>query len=159
MVGPISVILLDTYVRRKKNETDELYNASKSYHRNIKLKLEFDLTKFLDKEIIRSNSKITTQVYNKMKKLPVHCTSKMPVRYKHNAIIAELLRAKKIASNLDIEIKCIVNKYTGAGLSSKFVRSIMNNFDSGKDNLTVCNAKTRLNEHKEKKKNLNQLRI
>ena len=60
-----------------------------------------------------------------------------------------MLRAKKIASNLDIEIKCIVNKYTGAGLSSKFVRSIMNNFDSGKDNLTVCNAKTRLNEHKE----------
>ena len=27
----------DTYVRRKKNETDELYNALNSYHQNIKL--------------------------------------------------------------------------------------------------------------------------
>ena len=64
----------DTYVRRKKNETDELYNALNSYHQNIKLTLELNPTKFLDTKIIRSNGKITTQVYNKMKKLPVHWT-------------------------------------------------------------------------------------
>ena len=133
MGGPISVVLLDiyvckmeedivtpskplfykryvddTYVRRKKNETDELYNALNSYHQNIKLTLELNPTKFLDTEIIRSNGKITTQVYNKMKKLPVHWTSKIPVRYKRNAIIGELHRAQKIASNFDIEINVLL---------------------------------------------------
>ena len=100
MAGPISVVLSDIYVckiedytvtpskplfykrcvddtyvrRKKKNETDELYNALSSYHQNIKLTLELDQVKILDTEIIRSNCKIITQVYNKMKKLPVHWT-------------------------------------------------------------------------------------
>ena len=60
----------DNYVKRKKNETDELSNVFNLYHQNIKLTLEMDPTKFLDTEIIRSNGKITTQVYNKLKKLP-----------------------------------------------------------------------------------------
>ena len=127
----------DTYVRRKKTETDELYNALNSYHQNIKLALELNPTKFLDTEIIRSNGKITTQVYNKMKKLPVQWTLKIPVRYKRNAIKGELHRAKKIASNFDIEVKRIVNKYTAAGFPSRFVLSIMDNFNSGKDNLII----------------------
>ena len=88
----------DTYVRRKKNETDALFNALK---------------------------------------LPVHWTSKIPVRYKRNAIIGELQRAKKSTSNFDFEIKCIVNKYTAAGFPCRFVRSITDNFDSGKDNLSI----------------------
>ena len=46
-------------------------------------------------------------------------------------------RAKKIASNFDIEIKRIVKKYTAAGFPSRFVLSIMDNFDSGKDNLII----------------------
>ena len=56
----------DNYVKRKKNETDELSNVFNLYHQNIKLTLEMDPTKFLDTEIIRSNGKITTQVYNKL---------------------------------------------------------------------------------------------
>ena len=71
----------DTNARRKINGTDELFNALNSYHQNIKLTLELDIAKFLYTEIIRSNGKITTQVYQKMKKLPVHWTSKIPVRY------------------------------------------------------------------------------
>ena len=35
----------DTYVRRKKNKTDELYNALNSFHQNIKMTLELDPTK------------------------------------------------------------------------------------------------------------------
>ena len=99
--------------------------------------LELDPIKFLDTEIIRSNSKITTQLSNKMKKLPAHCTSKIPVRYKRNSIIGELHRAKKIASKFDMEIKCIVNKYTAVGFPSRFVHSIIDNFDSSKDNLII----------------------
>ena len=59
------------------------------------------------------------------------------VQYKRYAIIGELHRAKKIASNFDIEIKGTVNKYTATGFRSRFVRSIMYKFDGGKDNLIV----------------------
>ena len=72
-----------------------------------------------------------------MKKLLGHWTSKIPVRYKNNAIIGEFHRAKKIASNFDIEIKRIVKKYTAAGFPSRFVLSIIDNFDSGKYNLII----------------------
>ena len=53
-----------TYVRRKKNDTDELYNVWNSYQQNIKPTLELDPIKFLYTEInlIRSNDKIVTQV-------------------------------------------------------------------------------------------------
>ena len=59
------------------------------------------------------------------------------VQYKRYAIIGELHRAKKIASNFDFEIKRTVNKYTATGFRSRFVRSIMYKFDGGKDNLIV----------------------
>ena len=56
-----------------------------------------------------------------MKKLPVHWTSKIPMRYKRNAIIGELHRTKKIASNFDIEIKRIITKYAAARFPNRFV--------------------------------------
>ena len=59
------------------------------------------------------------------------------MRYKRNAIIGELHRAKKIASNFDIEIKRIVKKYTAAGFASRFALSVIDNLDSGKDNLII----------------------
>ena len=59
------------------------------------------------------------------------------MKYKHNAIIGELQQAKKSAFNFNMEIKCIVNKYTAAGFSSRFVYSIIDNFDSGKDNMIM----------------------
>ena len=121
----------------KKNEIDELYNVLISYHQNAKLTLELDQTKYLDTEIIRSNGKIITQEYNKMKKLPVYWTSKISVRYRRNAIIGELHKAKKIASNFGMKIKRIVNKYTAARFPSRFHHSIIDNFDSGKDNLFI----------------------
>ena len=75
-----------------------------------------------------------------MKKLPVHWTSKIPVRYKRNAIINELHKAKKIPSNSDIEIKRIISKYTAAGFPSRFVHSIINKVNSGKGNLMTPNG-------------------
>ena len=56
---------------KEKNKTGKLYNASISYHQNINLILELDPMKFLDTEIIPSNSKITIQLCNKMKKFHV----------------------------------------------------------------------------------------
>ena len=48
-----------------------------------------------------------------------------------------MLRDKNIASYFDIEIKRDVNKYTAVGFPSRFVRSMIYNFDSDKDNLII----------------------
>ena len=52
----------DTYVRRKKNDVDKLFEELNSYHKNIKLTLEVNQTKFLDTELVREKGQITTQV-------------------------------------------------------------------------------------------------
>ena len=70
----------DTYVRRKKHETDKLFIDLNSYHENIELTLEINPNKFLDTEIICTNQEIKTQVYNKAKKLPVHWSLKFPYK-------------------------------------------------------------------------------
>ena len=85
-----------------------------------------------------------------MKILPVHSISKIPVIYKRNGIIGELHRAKKIACNFDTQIKSIIKKYTGAGFFSRIIRSIIDHFNGGKGNLTVCNGKIRWNEREDK---------
>ena len=72
-----------------------------------------------------------------MKKLRGNWTSKISVRYKCNAIIGKLHRAKKVASNFDMEIKLIASKYTAARFLIRLVHSIIDNFDSGKDNLII----------------------
>ena len=105
----------DTYVRRKKHETDKLFIDLSSYHENIELTLEINPNKFLDTEIIGTNHGIKTQVYNKAKKLPVHWSYKVPHKYKRNAITGELHRAKRIVSNFDDETKRIRSKYKDAG--------------------------------------------
>ena len=46
-------------------------------------------------------------------------------------------RAKTIASNFDLEIKRIVNKCKAARFPDRFVCSIVDNFNSGKENLIM----------------------
>ena len=62
----------DTYIRRKKNVNDELFQNLNCYHTNIKLSLEENPRKFLDTEIIRKNNTISTQVYTKFTKFSVN---------------------------------------------------------------------------------------
>ena len=96
---------------RKKNDADKLFQKLNSYNENIKLTLEVNPTKFLDTELVRENGEITAQVFSKSIKLTVHWSSKIPVRYKHNAITGKLHRAKRIVSDFNKELKKIRQKY------------------------------------------------
>ena len=60
--------------------------------------------KLLDTEI-RHNLAIITKLYKRPKTFPVHCSSKIPLRYKRNAITEELHRTNIIASNFGNELK------------------------------------------------------
>ena len=101
----------DTYVKRKRNESDTLFDALNSYHPNIKFTLEQNPKRFLDTQIIKENNGVKTQVFVKKSMYPVHWSSKVPFRYKKNAINGELHRAKKISSNFQSEIARIKAKF------------------------------------------------
>ena len=96
-----------------------------------------DPNKFLDAKVNRSNGKGTTQLYNKRKKIPLHSTSKTPVRYYRNAIAVELHRTKKVVCSFSIGIKHVVNKYTAGGFFTRFIRSVIDNFNNGQDHLIL----------------------
>ena len=93
----------DTHVGTKKNDVDKLFEELNSYNENIKLRLKVNPTKFLNIELFGGNGEIKTQVFSKSIKFSVHWISKLPVRYKCNAITGELHRAKRIASDFNKE--------------------------------------------------------
>ena len=119
------------------HETDKLFIDLYSYHENIKLTLEINPNKFLDTEIICTNQGIKTQVYNKAKMFPVHWSSKVPYKYKRNAITRELHRAKRIAWNFDDKTNRITNKYTDAGYPKHVIENTIKIFNRKKDELLI----------------------
>ena len=114
-----------------------LFEKLNFHNENIKLTLEVNLTKFLDTELVTENGEITMQVFSKSTKLPVHWSSKIPVRYKRNAVTEELNRAKRIASDFNEELNRIRQKYQNAGLSLKFINETICNFEIGKEEMII----------------------
>ena len=65
VVKPLKLIFYkhymdDTYVKRKRNESDTVFGALNLYHANIKFKLEQYPKSFLDTQIIKENNRIKT---------------------------------------------------------------------------------------------------
>ena len=88
----------DIINRRDKNQPDDLLRKLNSNHPNMKYKVEVKPEFFLDTKIGNSNDVMTTEAKRNERKLPVHLSSKVPKRYKRNAIISDLNRATRIAS-------------------------------------------------------------
>ena len=84
-------------------------------------------------EVFGPTIEIKTQVYNKAKKLPAHWSSKVPYKYKRNAITGELHRAKRIVSNFDNETKNIRNKCRVARYPKHVIENTIKKFNSKKD--------------------------
>ena len=78
-----------------------------------------------------------TKVWNKSKKLPVHWSSKIPTRYKRNAITGEFHRAKRIANGFNFEVKCITKKFLSAGLPKNFIRNTFEYFNKDEDDYKI----------------------
>ena len=119
------------------NEADTLFDALNSYHPNIKFTLEQNPKKFLDTQIIKENNQIKTQVFVKKSMYPVHWSSKVPFRYKKNAINGELHRARKISSNLQLETARIKAKFSKVGFPHKVIENTINNFNNVDEELMI----------------------
>ena len=92
----------DVINRRKKNKPDSLFSAINYYHPNINFTVEENPTKFLDTKMEIVDGKVTTSVYRKPNKLPIHCSSRVPKRYKRNTINGDLNRSYRISMNFEI---------------------------------------------------------
>ena len=77
------------------------------------------------------------QVFSNSTKLPVHWSSKIPVRYKRNAITGELNRAKRITPDFNKELKRIRQKYRNAGFSLKSINETICNSERGKEEMII----------------------
>ena len=66
----------DTFVKRKRNDSDTLFDALNSYHPNIKFTLEQNPKRFLDTQIIKENNQIKTQVFVKKSMYSLYWSSK-----------------------------------------------------------------------------------
>ena len=126
----------DSYVRRKKGVPDELFTALNNYHKNMTFTIEENPKHFLDTNITRKNGTIETSVHIKENKIPVFWSSKVPKRYKRNAINGELHRASKITSNFENEIISIKKKFKNVGYPTKFTESVIRDFQTIPDEET-----------------------
>ena len=85
----------DIISKKKKDQPDLLFENLNNHHPNIKYTIETMPQKFLDTKIIYEDNQIKTKVHRNERKLPVHWTSKIPKRYKQNAINAYLNSSTK----------------------------------------------------------------
>ena len=122
----------DIYSRRKLGD-NVLFGRLNSYHPNIKLTIEVNPSKSLDNKLTNINSTYKFNVYRKKTKLPSPWTSKTPKHYKRNTINGDLYRSKRISSNFDEEIPLIKERFMKADYPLRFINSIVNEFQKGKE--------------------------
>lgn len=133
VVVPLKPLFYRRYVddsinRRKKNKPDVLFTALNNFKpEKIKFTIEVSPTKFLDTKI-KYNETIETSVYRSEYKLPNHWKSRVPKRYKRNAINTDIHRAAKISSNFDNEKKLIKDKFQRAGFPPRFIDSVFRQY-------------------------------
>ena len=68
----------------------------------------------------------------KSKKLPLHWSSHILLRYKPNVLLGELHRANKMASNFNSKLKIMKIKYLQEGFQINVVSDIIRGLTKGK---------------------------
>ena len=119
----------DIINKKKKDQPDLLFENLNNHHPNIKYTIEIMPQKFLETKIIYEDNQIKTNVHRNERKLPVHWTSKIPKRYKRNAINADLNKAVRITSTFTEEIPTVKRKFLNADYSPTFVNSAIRQFN------------------------------
>ena len=116
------------------SEFSAIFENLNKHHSKINLTIEVNPFNFLDTKIVNNKGKITTEVFPKSPKLPVHWSSRVPKWYKRNAIIGDLHRSKRISSIFEMEIKVIKHKFRNAYYPSTFLNKIIHHFFTRKNN-------------------------
>ena len=95
------------------------------YKAEVKPKIFLDILFFF--MTVYSHHITITEVKRNEREWPVHWSSKVPKRYKRNAVISELNRATRIVSFLADEISKIQQNFLNADYPHRFINSVINN--------------------------------
>ena len=87
----------------------------------------------MDDKLTDINGAYKFNVYQKNTKPPSPWTSKTTKRYKRNTINGDLHCSKRISSNFDEEIPLIKEKFMKADYPLRFINSVVNEFQKGKE--------------------------
>ena len=129
----------DTITKRKKNAAnDELFANMNSHHKNIKLTVETDPTRFIDTAFnLNPDGSVKTKVFWKPGKVSAFWNSQIPKRGKRNKIKGDLHRAFNIASNFDSEVSIITRNYINAGYPIGLIKSVISDFKKKDENQPI----------------------
>ena len=109
-----------------------------SHHKNTKLIIESNPTRFLDTACsVNPDGSVTTKVFRKPGKFPAFWSSQRPNRYKRNNINSDLHQVFKTASDVDTEVSIIAKKYLDAGYPIGFIKSIISDFKKKDENQPI----------------------
>ena len=138
---------VDDISRQLKNTHHSLFEKLNNHHEKINFTTETNPKKFLDTRPLLENDIIKTEVYLKANKFPVHWKSQIPKRYKRNAINGDLYHLWRISSNSSHEKNQIRCKFSSAGYPMRFVNSVINDFESNKQDPMIPNYLIILNQN------------
>ena len=129
----------NTVTKRKENTgDDELFPNLNSHHKNMKLTIESNPTRFLDTAFnVNPDGSVTTKVFQKPEKFPAFWSSQIRKMYKWNNINDDLHRAFKIFSDFDAEVSIIIKKYLDAGYPIGFIKSVISDFKKKDENQQI----------------------
>ena len=97
-----------------------------SHHKNIKLTVESNPTRFLDTAFnVNLDGSMTSNVFQKFGKCPAFWNSQIPKWYKRNDINADLYRTFKIVSDFDAKVSFITKKDVDNGYPIEFIKSVV----------------------------------
>ena len=112
-----------------------LFDWLNNYHSNIELTIEVNSSTFLNTNLTNINCTYKFNVYWRNTKLPSPWTSKTlwTKRYEQNTINGDFNRSKRISSNLDEEFPQIKEKFMKTDYALRFINSVVNEFQKGKE--------------------------
>ena len=82
-----------------------------NYHQTIKLTIEISPTKFFQATSNCVDGVYNTRVHRKTTKLSIHWLSKVPKCYKSKTLFHDLLWAKEISSNFEVDVSNMIDKF------------------------------------------------
>ena len=124
---------VDDIYSRQKLGNNALFDQLNNYHQNIKLTIEVNPSKFSDTKFNNTDAAYKFNVYPKNTTLPSPWTTKVPKRCKRNTIICDLRHSKRMLSNFDEDILMIKKKFMKADYLLRFINSVVNEFQKGKE--------------------------
>ena len=136
MIGMLTIV----FSKKKKGEPDALFERLNRYHPSIAFTVEENPDHYVDTAVSYTN-KFNCSVFKKPGKLSTDYKSEVPTKWKRNCITGALLRAKRIFTDFEKDIKILETSFIKAGYPKRVISHTIDDFvnDSSEDDNIISN--------------------